>query len=106
MRKKFGENIFPESPMESFLSLLLNALSDFVLIFLMVCAVVAMLAGGYEEDWGIKGFLDGIAILIAVGAVSLISAGNDYSKQLQFLGNSLKILKTIPIQTPFEPSTF
>lgn len=81
-KRIFGANFFPDSPMESYWSLLLEALSDSTLVILMIAAVVSLVIGTYQDP--VVGWVEGAAILIAVFAVSSISAGNDYSKQLQF----------------------
>lgn len=81
-REKFGDNTFPESPMSSYFELLLASLSDTTLIILTAAAAVSLVIGilSHPED----GWIEGTAIFIAVFLVSNISAGNDYSKQLQF----------------------
>jgi Ca2+-transporting ATPase len=81
-REKFGDNCFPESPMDSYLELLLGALSDPTLIILAAAAGVSLVIGAITEPE--HGWIEGAAIFIAVFLVSNISAGNDYSKQLQF----------------------
>lgn len=82
MRERFGTNEFPESPMSSYLELLIAALSDTTLIILTAAAAVSLVIGilSHPED----GWIEGTAIFIAVFLVSNISAANDYSKQLQF----------------------
>jgi len=83
LREKFGANAFPESPLIPYYELLYNALTDTTLLVLIAAAAVSLGIGiwqhGAEEGW-----IEGGAIFIAVFAVSNISAGNDYSKQLQF----------------------
>ena len=81
-REKFGDNTFPESPMSSYLELLLVSLSDTTLLILIAAAAVSLVIGflAHPED----GWIEGTAIFIAVFLVSNISAGNDYTKQLQF----------------------
>lgn len=81
-REKFGDNTFPESPMDSYLALLLQALSDTTLLILIAAATVSLVIGvlSHPDD----GWIEGAAIFIAIFLVSNISAGNDYSKQLQF----------------------
>jgi magnesium-transporting ATPase (P-type) len=82
LREQFGTNTFPESPFESYFELLFGALSDTTLIILMVAAVVSIIiqmVTKHENGW-----IEGTAILIAVVLVANITAGNDYSKQLQF----------------------
>ena len=82
-RAMFGENIFPESPMDSYLDLLLGALNDTTLIVLLFAAIVSLIIGIITEGLA-HGWIEGGAILIAVVLVSNIAAMNDYSKQLQF----------------------
>ncbi len=81
-RDNFGRNAFPESPMDSFLSLLLDAFMDTTLLILLAAATVSLIIGAVEDPE--EGWIEGVAIFIAVFLVANISAGNDYSKQLQF----------------------
>ena len=83
MREAFGMNQFPESPMESYLHMLLSALNDTTLIVLMIAASVSLGVGIYEEGPE-HGWIEGGAIFIAVALVANIGAMNDYSKQKQF----------------------
>ena len=83
MREKFGRNEFPESPMDSYLKLLIGALSDTTLLILMAAASVSVIIGALEDPG--HGWIEGVAIFIAIALVANISAGNDYSKQLQFM---------------------
>ena len=82
LRNRFGKNAFPESPMTGYFSLLLDALMDPVLLLLLAAASVSVIIGSIREPD--HGYIDGVAIYIAVFLVSNISAGNDYSKELQF----------------------
>lgn len=81
-RAKYGDNTFPESPMDSYLELLIGALSDTTLMILTAAAAVSLVIGVLTEPE--HGWIEGAAIFIAIFLVSNISAGNDYSKQLQF----------------------
>lgn len=81
-RAKFGTNEMPASPKTSYFTLLLRALSDTTLLVLIAAACVSF-GIGYWEDPKI-GWIEGTAIFIAVFLVSNISAGNDYTKELQF----------------------
>ena len=81
-RNCFGTNAFPESPMDSYLSLLFGALSDTTLLILIAAATVSLIIGALEDP--ANGWIEGTAIFVAVFLVSNISAGNDYTKQLQF----------------------
>jgi magnesium-transporting ATPase (P-type) len=82
LREKFGNNCFPEAPMESYLSLLLGALTDGTLLILIAAATVSLIIGSISKPD--HGWIEGTAIFIAIFLVSNISAANDYSKQLQF----------------------
>jgi len=84
MRSQFGENVFPETPLDSYLTLWIGALSDVTLLILLAAATVSLVIGIIEEGPE-HGWIEGGAIFIAVFLVSNISAGNDYSKQLQFV---------------------
>lgn len=81
-RELFGDNCFPESPMDSYLELLIGALSDTTLLILIAAAAVSLVIGIISHPD--HGWIEGTAIFIAVFLVSNISAGNDYTKQLQF----------------------
>ena len=84
MRSLFGENIFPVTPLDSYLTLWIAALSDVTLLILLAAATVSLVIGIIEEGPE-HGWIEGGAIFIAVFLVSNISAGNDYTKQLQFV---------------------
>ena len=82
LRAKFGTNQYPETPLDSYLTLFLEALTDGTLLILIAAASVSLILGvvTHPED----GWIEGAAIFIAIFLVSNIAAGNDYSKQLQF----------------------
>ncbi|RYG67308.1 hypothetical protein EON64_07730 [archaeon] len=82
MRERFGINAYPETPLDSYFALLIEALSDMVLLILIAAATVSLVIGAITEPE--HGWIEGTAIFIAIFLVSNISAGNDYSKQLQF----------------------
>jgi len=62
----------------------LAPLEDPMLIILIVAAFVSIPVGMYENDWEAKGALEGIAILIAVLIVTVVSAYNDWAKEQEF----------------------
>lgn len=82
LRAKFGNNEYPETPLDSYFALLFEALTDGTLMILIGAATVSLIIGvlTHPDD----GWIEGSAIFIAIFLVSNISAGNDYSKQLQF----------------------
>ena len=85
MRKLFGSNIFPESPMESFLSIFLGSFNDFTLLILIFFSFISIGIGIWQEGTE-HGWVEGSAILIAVLLVAFVTALNDYTKELQFRG--------------------
>ena len=82
MREKYGRNEFPEAPLKAYWELLFEAFQDTTLIVLLIAATVSLIVGFIEDAE--KGWIEGVAIYIAVILVSNIGAANDYSKQLQF----------------------
>jgi P-type Ca2+ transporter type 2C len=82
-RSKYGTNSFPESPIRGFFELFFEAFQDTTLMILIAAALVSLVIGiiehGAEEGW-----IEGGAILIAVFLVASVTAGNDYTKELQF----------------------
>ena len=81
-RERYGPNKFPEKPMKSWCRLYFESFNDPTLIILIVAAVVSLVVGYIEDPE--KGWIEGIAILIAVQIVSCVTTTNDYSKELQF----------------------
>jgi len=81
-RTKFGPNVFPTPPRTSFCEFFIEAFKDPTLIILMAAAFVSLIVGFIEDPE--KGWIEGVAILIAVLIVALVTAGNDYSKENQF----------------------
>ena len=82
MRTKFGNNSFPETPMESFLSIFIGSFNDFTLLVLIAAALVSIGIDTWQNPS--YGYVEGLAILIAVVAVALVTSLNDYTKELQF----------------------
>ena len=94
--KNYGDNSLPERIPKSFLQLVWAAFNDKTMQLLTVAAVVSFVLGLYElwmqppqydpEGNKIKqvDWIEGVAIMIAVFVVVLVSAANDYQKELQF----------------------
>ncbi|KAI8382260.1 PMCA-type calcium-translocating P-type ATPase [Blakeslea trispora] len=87
----YGRNILPEPKTKSFLQLLWAAYNDKTLIMLSIASIVSLAVGIWEdysprhpEDEPRVGWVEGTAILIAVLAVVLTNAINDYQKEAQF----------------------
>ena len=70
--------------MTSFFSLFVDALNDFTIIILIIASLVSLCLGIFVENNPRSGWIEGTAIMVAVLAVSLVTAANDYTKELQF----------------------
>jgi len=85
-RQNFGDNVMPEMPMKSFCELFIASFNDFVLMILIAAAIISLVLGlfgpGHEQDP--HAWIEGAAIMVAVFIVALVTAGNDYAKELQF----------------------
>ncbi|KAE9553498.1 hypothetical protein FO519_003290 [Halicephalobus sp. NKZ332] len=102
-RTVFGANEIPPHPPKSFLTLVWEALQDVTLVILLVSAVVSLALSFYRpSDDGVggvgvdesehdAGWIEGVAILISVIVVVLVTALNDYTKEKQFRGLQAKI---------------
>ncbi|CAG9840522.1 unnamed protein product [Diabrotica balteata] len=94
-RDTFGSNSIPPKPSKTFLKLIWAALQDVTLIILEVSAIISLLLTLYhpvqedsegDDDEKNYGWIEGLAILISVIVVVLVTAFNDYSKEKQFRG--------------------
>ncbi|XP_019754759.1 plasma membrane calcium-transporting ATPase 2 isoform X3 [Dendroctonus ponderosae] len=96
-RETFGSNSIPPKPSKTFLQLVWEALQDITLIILEVAAIVSLGLSfyqppaeqdesGFEDDETSHGWIEGLAILISVIVVVLVTAFNDYTKERQFRG--------------------
>lgn len=84
-KKDFGANVLPDPPTKSFCRLFLEALSDLMLIILMVSAVVSLVLVLVFPPEGEKlGWIDSVSILVAVLIVSLVNAITNYRQQKAF----------------------
>uniref|UniRef100_A0A0M3I3Y9 P-type Ca(2+) transporter n=1 Tax=Ascaris lumbricoides TaxID=6252 RepID=A0A0M3I3Y9_ASCLU len=100
-RAVFGANEIPPHPPKSFLQLVWEALQDVTLIILLVSAIVSLALSFYtppDDGTGAvdpseheAGWIEGVAILISVVVVVLVTALNDYTKERQFRGLQAKI---------------
>ncbi|XP_030379593.1 plasma membrane calcium-transporting ATPase 2 isoform X6 [Scaptodrosophila lebanonensis] len=100
-RETFGSNVIPPKPPKTFLTLVWEALQDVTLIILEVAALVSLGLSFYkpadedapllQEEDEHHGWIEGLAILISVIVVVLVTAFNDYSKERQFRGLQSRI---------------
>ncbi|KAF5284828.1 hypothetical protein FQA39_LY04553 [Lamprigera yunnana] len=95
-RETFGSNSIPPKPPKTFLQLVWEALQDITLIILQIAAAVSLGLSFYQpppaedvhfdDDETSHGWIEGLAILISVVVVVLVTGFNDYTKERQFRG--------------------
>uniref|UniRef100_A0AAG5DIV7 Calcium-transporting ATPase n=1 Tax=Anopheles atroparvus TaxID=41427 RepID=A0AAG5DIV7_ANOAO len=100
-RETFGSNVIPPKPPKSFLTLVWEALQDVTLIILEIAAVISLLLSFYQpadeeepllvEEEEHYSWIEGLAILVSVFVVVVVTAFNDYSKEKQFRGLQSRI---------------
>ncbi|GLC46005.1 ATF/CREB activator [Pleodorina starrii] len=84
-RRVFGANRHAEVPPKNFFLLVWEVVQDPILILLIAAAAVSTILGAaIPEEREKNNWIEGIAIWVAVVIVTLVGAGNDYSKDLQF----------------------
>ncbi|TVU31070.1 hypothetical protein EJB05_22737 [Eragrostis curvula] len=82
-REAFGANTYPKRKPKSFLSHVVDALSDVFLIVLLVCAAVSL--GFGIKEHGLKdGWYDGVSIFLAVFLVAAVSAVSNHGQAKRF----------------------
>lgn len=100
-RETFGSNVIPPKPPKTFFQLVCEAVQDITLIILIISAVISLVLSFYtpkdeeaavlvEEDEH-HGWIEGLAILVSVIVVVIVTAFNDYSKERQFRGLQSRI---------------
>ncbi|XP_055506589.1 plasma membrane calcium-transporting ATPase 1-like isoform X1 [Leucoraja erinacea] len=100
----FGENFIPPKKPKTFLQLVWEALQDVTLIILEIAAIISLGLSFYNPPGGKNaacgkvthdhdddhesqaGWIEGVAILVSVICVVLVTAFNDWSKEKQFRG--------------------
>lgn len=98
-RDTFGSNTIPPKPPKTFLTLVWEALQDVTLIILEIAALVSLGLSFYkpadedvfDDDEAKHGWIEGLAILISVIVVVIVTAFNDYTKERQFRGLQSRI---------------
>ncbi|EFJ44186.1 calcium-transporting ATPase [Volvox carteri f. nagariensis] len=84
-RRIFGANKHAEVPPKNFFVLVWEVVQDPILILLIAAAAVSTILGSaIPEERKKNHWIEGVAIWVAVIVVTLVGAGNDYSKDLQF----------------------
>lgn len=77
----------PLPPAVTWMDLFLESFEDTTLIVLIVSAVVSLVIGIWEDPR--KGWIEGAAILVAVIIVAVVTATNNYSKEVCFNAHAL-----------------
>uniref|UniRef100_A0A646QFN5 Calcium-transporting ATPase n=1 Tax=Hemiscolopendra marginata TaxID=943146 RepID=A0A646QFN5_9MYRI len=105
-RQTFGSNVIPPKPPKTFLQLVWEALQDVTLIILQLAALISLILSlckfssdedkhedkvGAVEEEGDHGWIEGVAILVSVVVVVIVTAFNDYTKERQFRGLQSRI---------------
>jgi len=84
--EKYGKNVLPPAPRETFFDIVFGALQDKILLLLIGAAILSIILGSIPATSHDpkKGWFDGVAILFAVVIVVGVTSGNDFQKQKQF----------------------
>ncbi|XP_044207103.1 plasma membrane calcium-transporting ATPase 1-like isoform X2 [Thunnus albacares] len=108
-KQEFGPNVIPPKKPKTFMRLVWESLQDITLIILMVAAIISLGLAFYkppeadrhncgsaagdvhEEGEGEASWIEGVAILLSVVCVVLVTAFNDWSKEKQFRGLQSRI---------------
>lgn len=94
-RETFGSNVIPPKPPKTFFRLVWEALQDVTLIILEVAALISLGLSFYhpanegnesEQEEEHYAWIEGLAILVSVFVVVIVTAFNDWSKERQFRG--------------------
>eukprot|EP00127_Corallochytrium_limacisporum_P006572 Clim_evm1s231 gene=Clim_evmTU1s231 len=81
-RAWFGKNVIPPPPSKTIFGLVLEAFQDRILQLLLGGAIIILIAGTITHPS--NGWIEGVAIFIAVFIVVAVTAGNDYQKDQKF----------------------
>ncbi|KAH7819773.1 P-type ATPase (P-ATPase) Superfamily Protein [Monocercomonoides exilis] len=82
--EKYGKNQFPQPKSKPWIKMWLEAFNDKTLIILMVLAVISLVVSVFFESEDEMGWIDGVAILMTVVVVTLVSSINTWSQEKQF----------------------
>lgn len=85
-REVYGTNTTPPPPYKSFFRLFWEAFEDSTVMILCIAAIVSLVLGVTVSHHGDEdtGWIEGVAILVAVLIVGTVTATNEYNKEKQF----------------------
>ena len=94
---KFGKNLPVIKPLKSLWFFIKESFEDTMMRILSVAAIVSLAVGMYQD--GVEtGWMEGVAIIFAVGIVVSVSSINNYMKEKQFAKlNSEEELRDVPV---------
>ena len=88
---KWGRNILPDPPAETWCSMFIDCFKDLMLEILLVAAVVSLILTAIFDNDSAENFIETISIFVAVLIVSVVQTQVDYAQQASFLEiNKLK----------------
>eukprot|EP00703_Trepomonas_sp_PC1_P002587 JAP94019.1 Plasma membrane calcium-transporting ATPase [Trepomonas sp. PC1] len=83
-RSTYGKNRVEPPPPTPFYKLMLDAIADLTMIILIVASIVSIILSTTLMDPAELEWIDGVAIMVAVVIVVMVTSCNDYSKEKQF----------------------
>ncbi|KAL2868262.1 putative calcium-translocating P-type ATPase(PMCA-type) [Aspergillus lucknowensis] len=93
----FSQNRLPARKMAGFLKLLWMAYNDKIIILLTVAAIISLSLGIYQtidEGHGVD-WVEGVAIVVAIATVTIVTALNDWQKERQFAKLNKRVSSSI-----------
>ena len=106
----FGTNYKAPPYRTGFFTLLYQALDDFMLKLLIVCAIIQIVIDmSFADPHELAHFwIEGLGIIVAVAIVSLVTAWSDYSKEDKFLKQQslAESTKTVSLLLFYLPQAF
>lgn len=79
---RFGNNVKRIPKIKSIWEIMLETLSDKILIILLIAATVSTILGVIQDP--AHGWIDGISVYVAVVVIVSITSGNNYAKEKKF----------------------
>ena len=79
---RYGNNIKRIPKIKSIWEIMLETLSDKILIILLIAATVSTILGVVQDPK--HGWIDGISVYVAVVVIVSITSGNNYAKEKKF----------------------
>lgn len=81
-REAYGKNVYPTPPAKSWFAHALDLVGDPMLIILFIAGSISLILGAIEEPS--HGWIDGLAIFVAIGLVTCVGATNNVQQDKRF----------------------